>query len=98
MVLAPGDYVEVPLGPRSHDRRGLGGEARRLTNLRIRDVVQRFDAPPMPETHRKFIDWLSAYYLEPMGNVLRMVLRAPAALEPDRANRWLIGSVRPRNA
>ncbi len=97
MVLAPGDYVEVPLGPRSHI--GVVWEVRPAvaTNLRIRDVVQRFDAPPMPETHRKFIGWLSAYYLEPMGNVLRMVLRVPAALEPPREQvAYRIGSAAPK--
>jgi primosomal protein N' (replication factor Y) len=97
MVLAPGDYVEVPLGPRSYI--GVVWEARPAvaTNLRIRDVVQRFDAPPMPETHRRFVEWLAGYYLEPMGNVLRMVLRVPAALEPPRAQvAYRAGSSPPR--
>ncbi len=84
MTLAPGDYVEVPLGPRSYigvvwDTRETGG-----TNLRLRDVMMRFDAPPLLALHRKFIDWLSAWYLEPAGAVLRMVLRVPSALEPER--------------
>ncbi len=80
LALAAGDYVEVPLGPRSYI--GVVWEVRPAvpTNMRLRDVVQRFDAPPMPDTHRKFIEWLANYYLEPMGNVLRMVLRVPAAL------------------
>ncbi len=84
MRLAPGDYVEVPLGPRSYI--GVVWEVRPAvpTNLRLRDVVQRFDAPPMPEKHRKFISWLADYYIEPIGNVLRMVLRVPAALEAPR--------------
>lgn len=82
--LSPGDYVEVPLGPRSYI--GVVWEVRPAvpTNLRMRDVTRRFDAPPMPETHRKFISWLADYYLEPIGNVLRMVLRVPAALEAPR--------------
>ena len=84
MRLSPGDYVEVPLGPRSYI--GVVWEVRPAvpTNLRMRDVTQRFDAPPLPETHRKFISWLADYYLEPIGNVLRMVLRVPAALEAPR--------------
>lgn len=82
--LSPGDYVEVPLGPRSYI--GVVWEVRPAvpTNLRMRDVLQRFDAPPMPEAHRKFVSWLADYYLEPVGNVLRMVLRVPAALEAPR--------------
>jgi primosomal protein N' (replication factor Y) (superfamily II helicase) len=84
MALAAGDYVEVPLGPRSHI--GVVWETRESfgTNLKLRDVTQRFSLPAMTATHRKFIDWLAAYYLEPPGNVLRMVLRAPGAFEPPR--------------
>jgi primosomal protein N' (replication factor Y) len=40
--------------------------------------------PAMGETHRKFVDWLADYYVEPKGNVLRMVLRVPAAFEEAR--------------
>ena len=54
------------------------------TDKKLRDVLDVFDMPPLPETHRRFIDWLSAYYLEPMGNVLRMVLRSPGAFEGPR--------------
>jgi primosomal protein N' (replication factor Y) (superfamily II helicase) len=84
MVLQPGDYVQVPVGPRQYigvvwERRDTFG-----TNLKLRDVTEKFDMPPMGETHRKFIEWLSAYYLEPMGAVLRMVLRVPSAFEPER--------------
>ena len=84
MSLAEGDYVAVPLGPRTYtgvvwERRDSFG-----TNLKLRDVTSRFDMTPMSDTHRKFIEWLSAYYLEPMGAVLRMVLRVPQAFEPER--------------
>jgi primosomal protein N' (replication factor Y) len=84
MALAAGDYVEVPLGSRSHV--GVVWESRKTagTNLKLRDVIQRFDAPPMTAVHRQFLAWLSDYYLEPLGNVLRLSLRVPAALEPER--------------
>ncbi|MBI2717993.1 MAG: primosomal protein N' [Rhizobiales bacterium] len=80
LLLTPGDYVVVPLGPRQMigvvwALRDAAPEGRAL-----RDVAERFDFPPLAETHRKFVDWLAAYYLEPAGNVLRMVLRVPAAL------------------
>jgi primosomal protein N' (replication factor Y) (superfamily II helicase) len=84
MALQPGDYVQVPLGPRQYigvvwERRDTFG-----TNLKLRDVVEKLDMTPMTATHRKFIQWLSAYYLEPMGAVLRMVLRVPSAFEAER--------------
>ena len=84
MALALGDYVLVPLGPRSVIGVvwGLKGEA--PSDKTLRDVTERFDMPAMGEIHRKFVDWLAAYYLEPAGNVLRMVLRAPGAFEGPR--------------
>jgi primosomal protein N' (replication factor Y) (superfamily II helicase) len=96
MVLAPGDYVQVPLGPREYigvvwERRDTFG-----TNLKLRDVSQKFEMTPMTAMHRKFIQWLSAYYLEPMGAVLRMVLRVPSAFEPERQRMaYVLGDVQP---
>ena len=96
MVLAPGDYVQVPLGPREYigvvwERRDTFG-----TNLKLRDVTQKFDMTPMTAMHRKFIQWLSAYYLEPMGAVLRMVLRVPSAFDPERQRMaYVRGDVQP---
>jgi primosomal protein N' (replication factor Y) len=50
----------------------------------LRSILEVFDTPPMPALHRKFIDWLADYYVEPKGNVLRMCLRAPSAFAPPR--------------
>ncbi|NMD08000.1 MAG: primosomal protein N', partial [Phyllobacteriaceae bacterium] len=97
LALAPGDYVEVPLGPRSYI--GVVWEVRPATptNMKLRDVTQRFDMVAMPEAHRTFIEWLSNYYLEPMGNVLRMVLRVPSAFEPPREQvAYRIGDAPPK--
>jgi primosomal protein N' (replication factor Y) (superfamily II helicase) len=86
MVLAPGDYVEVPLGPRSVIGCVWAVRPAVPTNMKLRDVNRCFDMPPMTEAHRKFVDWLAAYYLEPPGNVLRMVLRVPSAFEEAKQN------------
>ena len=48
---------------------------------KLREVVHRLDLPPLPETLRKFIDWVAGYTLQPAGAVLRM------ALNPAR--RWI---------
>jgi primosomal protein N' (replication factor Y) (superfamily II helicase) len=96
MELAVGDYVAVPLGPRTLI--GVVWELRPAvaTNMKMRDVIHRFDMPPMTQAHRKFIDWLAAYYLEPVGNVLRMVLRVPSAFEGARQNiAYRLGSNKP---
>ncbi|MEL7271891.1 MAG: primosomal protein N' [Pseudomonadota bacterium] len=87
MVLAPGDFVQVPLGPRkvaavvwdSHS-------ADRLVDAKkLRDVELRFDCPPLVENMRRFVDWLAHYTVSAPGMVLKSVLRAPGALEPEQA-------------
>ena len=84
MALEPGSYVVVPLGPRQMIGVVWACKDRAETDKKLRDVASVFDMPPMTETHRKFVDWLSAYYLEPLGNVLRLVLRAPGAFAGPR--------------
>ncbi len=86
MTLEAGDYVVVPLGPRTLIGVVWALKAQAPEGTKLRDVIGRFDMPAMAETHRKFVDWLADYYLEPPGNVLRMVLRCPGAFEA-RASR-----------
>lgn len=85
MALATGDYVEVPLGPRRVIGVVWGPGAGVLEGGRLKPVVRRFDVPPMPAVQRRFIDWVAAYTMTPPGQVLRMALSVPAALEPPRA-------------
>jgi len=85
MDLVPGDIVRVPLGPREMigavwDDVPDGS----VGHNRLRPVAHRYDAPPLDETIRKFADWVANYTLTPRGMVLRMVLRAPEALEDER--------------
>lgn len=85
MALAPGDYVEVPLGPRRVIGVVWGPGAGVVDGGRLKPVVRRFDVPPMPDVQRRFIDWVAAYTMTPPGQVLRMAVSVPAALEPPRA-------------
>ncbi|MCC6736768.1 MAG: primosomal protein N' [Bauldia sp.] len=86
MTVAPGDIVEVPLATRNvvgvvwDDGPGLDRSSNRL-----RLIATRFDVPPLPTASRKFVDWVAAYTLTTRGMVLRMVMRAPGALEPETA-------------
>ena len=84
MAMEPGSYVMVPLGPRQMIGVVWALKREAATDKKLREVAGVFDMPPMPDAHRKFVDWLSAYYLEPAGNVLRMVLRSPGAFEGPR--------------
>jgi len=84
MVLEPGDYVQVPLGPRKvaavvWDEED-GGQ---VDPKKLRPVEQKFDCPRLPQELRAFIDWLAAYTVSPPGMVLRSLLRAPGALDPE---------------
>ncbi|WP_181705014.1 primosomal protein N' [Chthonobacter rhizosphaerae] len=80
----PGSIVRVPLGP----RQVLGvvtAEEPTLTatSNRLRSIETVFDAPPLREELLDFVDWVARYTLTPRGMVMRMVLRAPEALEPE---------------
>ncbi len=86
VALAPGDIVRVPLGPREM----LGAvwddpPDGSVGHNRLRPVAHRYDAPPIEESLRRFVDWVARYTMTPRGMILRMVLRAPDALLPERA-------------
>ncbi|MGR3541660.1 MAG: primosomal protein N', partial [Hasllibacter sp.] len=75
---ALGDYVEVPLGPRTVIgvvwAAGEGG----YDYARTRRVGRVLDVPPMPEEMRDFLARAGAYTLTPMHAMLRLATRAPA--------------------
>jgi primosomal protein N' (replication factor Y) len=85
LTLAPGDFVAVPLGA----RRAVGvvwdrGDGPPAPVERLRDVLRRLPAPPLPEVSRRFIEWVADYTLAPPGVVLRMAMSIPDALEAPR--------------
>lgn len=82
MNLVLGDYVRVPLGPREILGVVWSGGQGDVAPKKMKPVAGRFDAPPMPDEHRRFIDWVAAYTLSAPGSVMRMSLTAPRALEP----------------
>ena len=85
-ALAPGDFVEVPLGARRMigvvwDSR-LGGAP--APAAKLKSALRRLDAPPMRPGLRRLVEWVANYTLAPPGAVLRMAMSVPAALEPPR--------------
>ncbi|MGQ7793904.1 primosomal protein N' [Faunimonas sp. B44] len=82
--LAPGTLVVVPLGPRKIVGAVWPASGGGVAAKRLRAVEHVFNAPPLPESLIRFVDWVARYTLTPPGMVLRMVLRVPAALEPER--------------
>lgn len=84
MVLRPGDFVRVPLGRRTALGVVWGPGAGDVADEKIKDVLERLDAPPMSDIQRRFIDWVAAYTLSPAGAVLKMAMSVPDALEAPK--------------
>jgi primosomal protein N' (replication factor Y) len=86
MALAPGDVVDVPLGPR--ETAGVVWAARRLDGSgpnSLKFVAVKRDFPPVSARMRAFVDWIAQWTLAPRGMVLRMATRAPEAAGPEPA-------------
>lgn len=86
MEVRPGALVVVPLGPR--EVTGVVWPASSaqtdVPSARLKSILSVHDVAPLQADLLDFIAWVSAYTLAPLGMVLRMVLRAPAALEPPK--------------
>ncbi len=83
MEVRPGSIVRVPLGPRQVAGLVWDGPCEGIDASRLRPIVEVFDCPPIGPEIRRFVDWVAAYTLSPPGMVARMVLRAPAAFDPE---------------
>ena len=87
----PGCVVRVPLGPRT--ALGVVWDAQQSDNVvdeaKLKPLQQVLPARPLPEFHRKFIDWVARYTLSAPGAVLRMSLSAPDGLLPPASERWV---------
>ncbi len=84
LAISPGDIVEVPLGTR--DVVGVVWDDppdAEIGHNRLRAISGKFESPPLAKEIRAFVDWVADYTLTARGMVLRMVLRAPAALVPE---------------
>ncbi len=82
---APGDIVEVPLG-RTHEIGVVWGEGSgEAPPEKLKPILHRFEAPPLPAELRDFIDWVADYTVTPPGEVLALALRVRAALEPEKS-------------
>ena len=84
MSLAPGDYVAVPLGNREVPGVVWDDAPEGPPPKKIKTILARYDMPPMPEAHRKFIDWTAQYSMSPKGFVMKMALSVPGALQPPK--------------
>ncbi|MEM7214718.1 MAG: primosomal protein N' [Pseudomonadota bacterium] len=83
MQLKPGDFVKVPLGSREVAAVVWDKQEDTVDPKKLRTVTAKFDCPPLNPEMRQFIEWVAGYTLSHPGMVLKMVLRVPAALDPE---------------
>ena len=83
MDVVPGSIVRVPLGPREVAGIVWDSEADPVDPKKLKPISEVFDCPPIDHDTRRFVDWISAYTLAAPGMVARMLLRAPAAFDPE---------------
>ena len=83
-ALEPGAIVTVPFGPRRMVGCVWEGDAAAIDPGKLREIETVHDCPPLAEEMRRFVDWVARYTLSTPGMVLRMVLRTPGALDPER--------------
>ncbi|MDN2582203.1 primosomal protein N' [Aquibium sp. ELW1220] len=91
MAVRPGSIVRVPLGPREVAGIVWDGNGGSVDPRKLRPISQVFDCPPIDAAMRRFVDWVADYTLSPPGMVARMLLRAPAAFDPEP---WIDGIAR----
>lgn len=79
-----GSYVCAPLGKREVPAVVWGPGAGDVKPERVKSLVSVYDLPPLPEVHRKFLDWMAHYTMAPLGSVLKLTLSVQGALEPPK--------------
>jgi primosomal protein N' (replication factor Y) len=94
--VAAGDFVHVPLGTRHTVGVVWGDRSQPAADLKLRPIAARIELPPLPELTRRVIEWIAAYYLEPVGNILRLCLRVPGVFDARRETiGYVAGPVEP---
>ncbi|MEJ5085823.1 primosomal protein N' [Brucella pseudogrignonensis] len=83
MHVQPGSIVRVPLGPREVAGIVCDGATDAVDAKKLRAISEVFDCPPVDAQMLRFMRWAADYTLSPPGMVARMVLRAPAAFDPE---------------
>jgi primosomal protein N' (replication factor Y) len=80
LSLAPGQFVEIPLGSRRTT--GVVWSVREGARDNLKSIAALRDWAPLRKPLREFIDWVARWTLAPRGMVLRMATRAPEGAAP----------------
>ncbi len=82
--LTAGDFVTVPLASRQIHGVVWGAGEGQVAAPKIKDVAALLEAPTLPETSRRLVEWVARYTVCSPGAVLKMAMSVPAALHPPR--------------
>lgn len=85
--VAPGTFVLVPLGPQV--RLGVVwdqpvGPQKPIAPARLKTLAGLVDTPRLPAVSMRFAEWITKYTLSPLGMVVRMIMAAKTAFEPEK--------------
>jgi primosomal protein N' (replication factor Y) len=92
LILVPGDFVEVPLGPRAVAGVVWGPGDSGVPRGRLKAVVGRLDLPPLPAELMRFVDWVARYTLSPLGIVLRVAVRGARNVGEEPPRRLVVAT------
>ena len=85
LEIQPGAFVSVPFGRREAIgvvwSEGCSGE---VPDSKLKEVCERLDVSALPESTRRFVDWVARYTMAPPGSVLRMAMSVADALFPAK--------------
>jgi len=83
-VLHVGDFVRVSFGPRKLIGVIWGAGEGSYAHSKLKAVTEKLPVPRMPDVTRSFVDWVASYTLSSPGQVLKMTMSVPDALEDPR--------------
>lgn len=90
-TIPPGSFVRVPLR-RSHQVGVVWDGAPKASlelNVALKAVEEVLPFSPLPDSLRRFVDWVADYYMVPQGAVLRMVMSERSLFSaPRQVKEW----------
>jgi primosomal protein N' (replication factor Y) (superfamily II helicase) len=94
-----GTFVIVPLGPQTRVGvvwdRPLGGSDKPLDPRKLKAVTSVLEVPVLPVINMRFAEWMAKYTISPVGMVLKLMMGAQAAFEPQKTRSGVTITSRP---
>lgn len=81
--LKEGQFVEVSMRNKILSGVVWSCDTDAPSSSRVKEVAKVYDCPAVPQSTRDFVKWVASYAMAPLGNVLKMAMSVPQALEPE---------------